>query len=47
MDLLVSTPLVICGEVVLRVRQNLMAKNEAARAQGAGGEEDLQVAHLI
>lgn len=30
MDLLVSTPLVICGEVVLRVRQNLMAKNEAA-----------------
>jgi len=30
MDLLVSTPLTICGEVVLRVRQNLMAKNEAA-----------------
>ena len=24
-----------------------LAKNEAARAQGAGGEEDLQVAHLI
>ena len=30
MDLLVSTPLIICAEVVLRVRQNLMAKNEAA-----------------
>ena len=30
MDLLVSTPLTICGEVVLSVRQNLMAKNEAA-----------------
>ena len=29
MDLLVSTPLTICGEVVLRVRQSLMAKNEA------------------
>jgi chorismate mutase/prephenate dehydratase len=30
MDLLVSTPLTICGEVVLRVRQNLMARNQAA-----------------
>ena len=29
MDLLVSTPLVINGEVVLRVRQNLMAKIDA------------------
>lgn len=27
MDLLVSSPASICGEVVLRVRQNLMAKN--------------------
>ena len=27
MDLLVSTPLSICGEVVLRVRQNLMARD--------------------
>ena len=32
MDLLVASPLTICGEVVLRVRQNLMAKNEAAPA---------------
>jgi chorismate mutase/prephenate dehydratase len=27
LDLLISTPLKICGEVVLRVRQNLMAKS--------------------
>jgi chorismate mutase/prephenate dehydratase len=32
MDLLVATPLTICGEVVLRVRQNLMAKIAAAPA---------------
>lgn len=32
LDLLVSTPLRICAEVVLRVQQNLMAKNASIKA---------------
>src|SRR6266849_59886 len=32
LDLLVSTPLRICAEVVLRVQQNLMAKNASMKA---------------